>query len=87
MSNPNQYSAIDLRTIQVRERRFMRVPDCATDGACSQGYVRNQIKNGNLKAYRLNGMLLIAVVDWTDFLDREAKPITPRKRITAVKIA
>ena len=84
---PNQYSAIDIRTVEVRGRRFMRVLDCAVDGSCSKGYVSEQIKNGKLKAYRLKKMILIATVDWDDFLDREAKPVTPRKKIEAVKSA
>ena len=83
---PNQHTLVDPRLIeQERLRRFLRLKHCARELGCSVGHIRGLIDSGKLGTYELDGLLLVAVVEWDRYLDT-AKP-TKRKRITAVKSA
>ena len=68
-TQPNQHGPIDLRTVESRPRRFLRITDCAGELGCSRNHVRNLLTAGRIKAYELDGLVLVAAADWDRYLD------------------
>lgn len=60
---------IDLRVVEVRPPRFLRIADCAGDLGCSRNHIRNLVKAGKVAAFQLDGLVLIAADQWDRYLN------------------
>lgn len=67
-------SRADLRVVERREPRFLRVRDAAADIGCSEQHVRNLIARGRIPALTLDRIVLIASKDWDKYTST-AEPV------------